>query len=362
MTIRDIARFRLLNQQLAAPIFSTPQQVVSWMIAQQAQEYTMAKWAIGLRAKNLTDSIVEKAFNEGAILRTHLMRPTWHFVAPADIRWLLALTAPRVHALSAFYYRRAELDAKLFSKTQSLMIKALEGGRHLTRSALQSEFAKAKIKAEGERLSYIMMQAELEGLVCSGPRQGKQFTYALLEERVAPVKTLSRAEALTEFVRRYFTSRGPATLQDFSYWSGLTLKDAKEGASALPSSFLYEKINGEDYIFLELEWKEKKNNITTFLMPDYDEYGMSYKNRSALMHPEFPPIEDSAVYSHWLVVDGRIAGDWSRTEKNKKIVAETRSSIKISKLKEKEVVKAANRYNAFFNNESPRLVSPPAEI
>jgi hypothetical protein len=362
MTIRDIARIRLLHQQLATTNFTTPQQVVSWMIAQQAQEYSMAKWAIGLRAKNLTDVIVEKAFNEGAILRIHLMRPTWHFVAPADIRWLLALTAPRVHALSAFYYRRAELDAKLFSKTQALITKALEGGKHLTRSALQSEFAKAKIKAEGERLSYIMMQAELEGLICSGPRQGKQFTYALLEERVAPVQKLSRAEALAAFVQRYFTSRGPATLQDFSYWSGLTLKDAKEGASALPSSFLHETINGEEYIFLEPDWKEKNNYITTFLMPDYDEYGMSYKNRSALSDPNFPPIEGSAVYSHWVVLDGRIAGTWTRTEKNKKIFVEANALIKLSKLKEKEVVTATKRCAAFFNNESPRSVSPPTEI
>ena len=362
MTIRDIARFRLLNQRLSASNFTTPQQVISWMIAQQAQEYAMAKWAIGLRANNLTDAIVEKAFNDGEILRTHLMRPTWHFVAPADIRWLLALTAPRIHALSAFYYRRAELDAKLFSKTNALIAKALEGGKHLTRSALQSEFAKAKIKAEGERLSYIMMQAELEGLICSGPRQGKQFTYALLEERVAPVKKLSRAEALAVFVQRYFTSRGPATLQDFSYWSGLTLKDAKEGASALPSSFLHETINGDEYIFLEAEWKEKNNYITTFLMPDYDEYGMSYKNRSALADPDLPVIKGSTVYSHWLVINGRIAGTWNRTEKNKKIAAETIASIKLSKSKAQEVAKAAKRYAAFFNNESHRLLSIPTEI
>jgi len=352
MTTRDIVRFRLLHQQLAASNFNTPQQVVSWMIAQQAQEYSMSKWAIGLRAKNITDAIVEKAFNEGAILRTHLMRPTWHFVAPSDIRWLLALTAPRIHALSVFYYRRADLDAKLFSKTQALILKALEGGKHLTRSAIQSEFAKAKIKAEGERLSYIMMQAELEGLICSGPRHGKQFTYALLEERVTPVKKLLRAEALVAFVQRYFTSRGPATLQDFSYWSGLPLKDAKEGASALPSSFLHETINGEEYIFLEPDWKEKNNYITTFLMPDYDEYGMSYKNRSALSEPDLPLIKGSTVYSHWLVINGRIAGTWNRIERNKKIDVETKSSIKLSKLKELEVTKAAKRYAAFFNNES----------
>jgi len=354
VTLSDIAQYRLHQQQIAESCFTTPQQVVSWMIAMQAQEFAMAKWAIGLRAVGLTDAMVEKSFNEGEILRTHLMRPTWHFVSPEDIRWLLALTAPRVHALNAFYYRRAGLDTKLFKRTGKLMVKALEGGKHLTRTALQAVFEASNIKAQGETLGCIMMHAELEGLICSGPRQGKQFTYALLEERVPAAKKLTRKEALVAFVQRYFQSRGPASLQDFSYWSGLTLKDAKEGASALPASFSHATIKGVDFIFQDKDFEKQNNLNATFLMPDYDEYGMGYKDRNALLNPK-QPVTGSTAYSHWLVIDGMISGTWTRAEKNKKIIAETHPSGKISKQKQQMIVSAAKRYNAFMNNEHDKF-------
>ena len=127
MTNAEIIRYRLFNQQIAETKFTKPKQIVEWMVAMQAQEYAMAKWAIGLRLPGSTDEMVEKAFTNGELLRTHLMRPTWHFVTPEDIRWLLKLTAPRVDAFNAFTYRQQELDNKIFKRSNDSIAKALEG-------------------------------------------------------------------------------------------------------------------------------------------------------------------------------------------------------------------------------------------
>lgn len=221
MNSLDIAHHRLHNQKLLQTTFTKPSQVVAYLGAVQAQDYAGAKWALAQRVKSIiTDAEIDQTFADGAILRTHLMRPTWHFVAPADIRWMLMLTAPRVHAVSAFMYRQLELDKTIIKKSYAVLEKTLRGNKQLTRTELGAAFKKAGIIAEGMRLGYFMMSAELDGIICSGARKGKQFTYTLLEERVPPAKALKREEALVELVRRYFASRGPATLHDFIWWSG----------------------------------------------------------------------------------------------------------------------------------------------
>jgi hypothetical protein len=184
--------------------------VVSYLGAVQAQDYAGAKWALGQRIQNATDAAIDQSFNAGEILRTHLMRPTWHFVTPADIRWMLMLTAPRVHAANAFMYRNLELDEVALKKSNATLEKGLQGGKQLTRSELASVFREAGIIADGLRMGYFLMYAELVGLLCSGPRRGKQFTYALLEERAPKVKPLGHDEALAELVSRYFR---PAVLR-----------------------------------------------------------------------------------------------------------------------------------------------------
>ena len=171
--------------------------MVAGLGAVQAQDYPAALWALGLRADGATEAVVEQALTAGTILRTHVMRPTWHFVSPADIRWLLALTAPRVKALLAYYDRKLEVDAALLAHSRTVLTQALQGGRHLTRTELGTRLEQAGI-AGGDlpRLGHLMMHAELDGLLCSGARRGKQFTYALLEERVPPAPPFTREEAL----------------------------------------------------------------------------------------------------------------------------------------------------------------------
>jgi hypothetical protein len=351
MTTADIIRNRLINQQLAFPLFEQPHQVVQSLGAMQAQEFAMAKWAIGLRLTGFNDTMIDKAFNEGTILRTHLLRPTWHFVAPEDIRWILALTAPRIHALNAYYYRQSELDAAVLKKTNALLIKMLEGGRQLTRTALQAGLEQKKIKAAGLRLGLIMMKAELDGIICSGSRQGKQFTYALLDERVPPVKKMHRDEALAMLCLRYFSTRGPATLQDFTVWSGLSMKDAREGAATLPSSFIREIFQEKEYIFKPTALKANNKGQSTFLMPDYDEYGMGYKDRSAIFIPKTNWI-DKPRSDHMIVINGKVAGSWQRTIKKNKVTVEATPFIPLSTSKRNELSRAIKKYETFFSTKS----------
>ncbi len=339
MKPEDILRQRLHNQQIAGTSFTRPEELVSWMVAMQAQEYQQAKWAIGLRVPGLTDTDIEKAFNDGAILRTHIMRPTWHFVCPGDIRWLQQLTAHRVHQLNGTYYRREELDAKVFRKSRSLIIKALEGGRHLTRAALKTVLEKGKITCNPFRLGLIMLHEELDGILCSGPRAGKQFTYALLEERVAPVKPISGGEALAGLTERYFATRGPATLQDFSWWSGLSIAEAKAGVDTLPGSFIREKSGKLEYIFQPVTTRPKASG--TFLMPVYDEYGISYKDREIL----FDKDAGQSVFTNVLVVNGKEGGSWQKNPRNEPEVTPFPS---LPKARLQEINNAVKRYRLFM--------------
>ncbi len=217
MNQNDIAHARLANQRLTGSEFTTAAEVVAWLVAVQAQEYTGAKAALGWRAGGLDDTAVERAFAAGEILRTHVLRPTWHFVTPADIRWLLKLTGPRVHQVNGGMYRRLELDEATLRRCAGVITGALQGGRALTRDQLRDALAAAGIATSGgpdrngQRLAYIVMWAELEGLIASGPRLGKQFSYMLLDERAPAGGAFDRDAALAELARRYVRSHGPAT-------------------------------------------------------------------------------------------------------------------------------------------------------
>ena len=348
MTASEIAKQRLVNQQISTTTFKKPDEIVAWLGAMQAQEYTSSKWAIGLRLHNIHEADIDQAFNDGAILRTHLLRPTWHFVTPADIRWMLALTAPRIKAANAFMNRKLELDNTVLKRSNDTLAKSLEGGKQLTRTELKTKLEKKKIIADGLRLGYIMAQAELDGIICSGPKQGKQFTHALLEERVPPVKHLNKDEALAELSKRYFSSRGPATLKDFSTWSGLSSVDVKAGLSMVKSHFIQEKFNNEDYYFLpSVSINNEVQN--TYLLPIYDEYIMGYKNRSAILdfnNKIKPPPK--FLFDHTIIIAGQIVGTWRRTIHNKSIDLEFNLFKPLSKTQHKKFEFAVDQFSSFM--------------
>jgi hypothetical protein len=229
--IRGIATARLRNQRIEGrPAGGGPAAVVAALGAVQSQEFDAAKWALGLRmGTRATDAAIARAFDEGRILRTHVLRPTWHFVARDDIRWMLALTAPHVRRSVATYHPRLELDRPLLTRAIRIIERALGDAGPLTRQELRGRLAKAGIRLESIRLAFVMIEAELEAVVCSGPRSGRQFTYALLAGRAPTARSLPRDEALSTLVRRYFASHGPATIRDFVWWSGLSTADTRRG-------------------------------------------------------------------------------------------------------------------------------------
>ena len=347
----DIAFYRLHNQCLLENKLTTPEAVVSWLGAVQAQDYAGAKWALGQRIRDATDTALEQAFNEGRILRTHLLRPTWHFVTPDDIRWMLELTAPRVRAKLKYMDRQLELDNVIIKRSNAAMTKALKGGKHLTRAELGSALRKSGINTDGLRLGQLTGHAELDGVVCSGPRRGKQFTYAVLEERVAPVKPLTREEALAELVKRYFLTRGPATLQDFTWWSGLTMADARNGIEMVNSQFVSEVINNQRYWFRETKLPARKKSPSAYLLPNYDEYFIGFKDRSAIgevAQRAGIKKDDPAFIAHIIILDGQIVGGWRRTLKKDEVLMEASLITELTIPEKQAIADAAERFGKFL--------------
>lgn len=350
MLSSKVIRLRIVNQQLVKPRFTTARDLIAWMGAIQAQEYAMARWAIGLRVPGLTDSAIETAFNQGEILRTHVLRPTWHFVAPEDIRWMLALAAPQVNSVSAYMHRQVGLDEAVFKRSNAILAKSLKGGRHLTRTGLQKQLRRGKIIADGPRLSYLIMRAEIEGIVCSGPRQGKQFTDALLEERVKPAATISRDQALARLAEKYFRSRGPATVHDFAYWYGLNLRDSRDGAASLPGEFKSEELAGKKYLLAPASSRSPGVD-PTFLMPEYDEYGMSYKDVGtmwALRPPVRNDTAESRARHHCLIIEGEFSGWWQRDPKKGHALIDPKFLVSLTGSRRAAVEQAVEKYNAFI--------------
>ena len=217
LALADLRRLRLAHQLLVGSTLTDPTAVVSTLVAMQAQEYAMARWAIGLRlAGGGSDDEVEAACDDGRILRLHALRPTWHFVAAQDIRLVLQVTAKRVHQANAFMYRSLDLDTHRLDRFAGFVGDLLAGGNHMTRNEIRATLPAGWAQEKGFQMAYLMMYAELEGVVVSGPRRGNQLTYALLDERAAPTTTRSDDEALAEFVVRYLRTRGPATIPDLT--------------------------------------------------------------------------------------------------------------------------------------------------
>lgn len=305
----EVVRRRLHAQRLATGQFATPADAVAWLGAIQAQEYAEAKWSIGQRVHGSTDADVEDGFARGDILRTHLLRPTWHFVARSDIGWMLELTAPRVHAANRYMYRKLELDEQLFERTDRVLYEALASGVPLTRPELAEVLATAGIEADGHRLGYTVMHAELEALICSGPRRGRQHTYALLDTRAPEAEEMCREQALAELTRRFFRSRGPATVKDFTTWSSLTVADAKAGLERVGAELECEVDRQGRAWYAAPAPGGALPGTGAFLVPTYDELVIGYKDLKVVL-AQAPPREGLLVRP--IVIDGLTVGSWKR--------------------------------------------------
>jgi hypothetical protein len=350
MTVSDIAQQRLQNQHLAALAFKNPVEIVQYMGAIQAQDYAGAAWAVGQRLQGATQSVIDKALAEGEIIRTHVMRPTWHFVTPKDIRWMLALTAPRIQAIAAFRHRQLKLDKDIFAQCEKILSKKLAADRQLTRNEITDVLQKDGIATDEQRFVHIMMQMELIGLVCSGGKQGKQFTYALLDERVPQTKAFDRDESLAALAERYFTSHGPATLHDYVWWSGLTVTDAKAGLEMVRSKLNSEMVDGNTYWFAASVQPVQSKKSAALLLPNYDEYIVSYKDRSASIASSDIDKTDprGTIFNNTLLINGRVAGIWKRSFGKNKVNINIIPFAPLNKTNHAAIAAAAKRYAAFL--------------
>jgi hypothetical protein len=328
---------------------------VGWFTAVQSQDYAGAKWALGQRSREATDAGIDRLFDGGAILRTHVMRPTWHFVLPEDVRWLVGLTGPRIRLGLAGRYRELELDETTVTRATALFAAALAGGRQLTRAELGDVLAAARISPEGQRLPHLIMRAELDGLVVSGPRRGKRFTYALLEERAPKTRGIERAEAVCELTRRYFQSHGPAQLVDFAWWSGLTMADVRTGIALAGDSLERQEIEGREYWFDAQADGVHDATGAAHLLPNFDEYTVGYRDRAAAIHADHPfePALHSfgSVLSNVVIVGGGVRGAWRRRPARGKLVVEIRTPRPLKRAEAFAVQEAGRRMGRFLEQE-----------
>lgn len=348
----DIINARLCNQRLTGAPLATPADVVSWLGAVQAQEYDQAKWALAMRSRRTSAAAIDRALADGTILRTHVLRPTWHFVTPPDIRWMLALTGPRVSKAMASYRRRLGLDATVFRKSERAIARALQGGVQLTRQELKVALQKGGVNTDGvHRLAFLTIQAEIDAVICSGGRRGNQFTYALLDERVPSSRSLSREDALAELTRRYFTGHGPAQVHDFAWWSGLTVGDARTGLEMVAGELTTEVVDGQTYWF-----GKTVRSLTTprraYLLGLYDEYLIAYKDRSvALDRSQWTRITAGDAFLAPVILDGRVIAGWKKVARGEKTVLRVKPIAPPRRTDSSAVVEAVDRYASFSGQD-----------
>ncbi len=318
----NIARNRLFSQRISGGGFTRAEDVVKWMGAMQAQDYGQALWAIGVRMQAGTIQDVLQAIAAGKILRTWPMRGTMHFVPAEDARWMLQLSAARMVAGDARRLKQLELDEAIIEHCKQLFTDALSGGKRLSRPAMMALLEQAGIATTGGRGYYILWHAAQSGLICVGPMEGKQQTFALLDEWAPGARMLSREEALAELAGRYFASRGPATVQDFAWWSGLPMSDAKTGLEAAKVKLTSEIIDGKEYWLSSSSPALVDEATGTVLLPGFDEYLLGYKDRSAVLAAEHAAKVipgGNGVFQPIIVVGGQVVGAWKRTIKKTKV-------------------------------------------
>jgi hypothetical protein len=333
-----IANIRLFCQQIYNQQFINIVELVEWMGAIQAQDFLMAKWGIGLRTKNTTEQIIEEVYNKGEIIRTHIMRPTWHIVSAYDLTWMMNLTSQRILNSAKGRLTELELTDEVLIKCTKIIEKSLLIETNLTRSDIAEKLNIHKIITNENRLSHILFYLELKSVICSGPIVNNKLTYALFQQRVQYIKNLTYDEALAKLAGRFFKSHGPATINDFIWWSGLTSREAKIAIELIKSNFIAETLGSEKYWFSEPLRINLKNTVS--LLPAYDEFLISYKNRSASIseHLVKHAISSNGIFRPIIIINGQVAGAWKRSIKKNNVEIKLKFFTSINK-SNKELIK-----------------------
>ena len=305
---------RLLNQQLASPQFKDPVEVVSWFGAMQAQDPRAMRWAVAMRTRRPSFKAFERAFNDGKIIRAHLLRCTWQMVSAEDYHWMRELIYRK--SLSVMNGWTSALGFKISEKeketTLSLIGNLLRERHVATEDDINAALLAGGIPKEHLFYSHHIRMAELEGLVCSGPI-GPKSTYMLVSERIGENGNIGREEALGRLATKYFQSHGPATLEDFVWWSGLNIGDCRKGVDVCGNAISAVRHQGRTF-FIHSDGRTRGfRSGNLLLLPAYDEYLIGYKSRDVVLHPDHAhhAHDKKGIFRHVVAFDGEIVGNWS---------------------------------------------------
>ncbi|MBC7919852.1 MAG: AlkZ family DNA glycosylase [Ferruginibacter sp.] len=351
MTNREIAHYRLLNQRIAGGQFSRPAEVVQWMGAMQAQDYQQVLWAIGLRTNVTRRTDIEQAIAERKIVLTWPMRGTLHFVPAENAKWMLKFLAPRQLAADKLRLKQLELDAKILERCRQLFHHALQGGKRLSRTAMMQLLEAAQINPKGQRGYHILWYVAQEGLVCHGPMQGKEQTFVLLDEWIPDARQLSREDALAELAQCYFASRGPASINDFAGWAGLTLADARAGLESARASLVSKQGTKEYWLTQCAADHQMPDALGVYLLPGFDEYLLGYKDRRDVLageHARKIVPGGNGVFLPTIVIDGQVVGTWKRAFR-KNTVEVTLTPFMPLGISKTEIAVAVKRFGDFID-------------
>jgi hypothetical protein len=351
MKEQSIPYRRLFNLQITGGQLDRPEQVVKQLGALQAQDYHQVLWAIGLRTQFSTAMDIEQTIADRKIILTWPMRGTIHFVPPEDVRWMLKLSASRTLAQDNRRLEQLELNQEIIERGKQIIYDALHGNKRISRPLLMQLLEEAGISTKNQRGYHLLWYIAQTGLICMGPREGKQQTFVLLDEWVPGTKELSIEEALALLAERYFTGHGPATVHDFAWWAGITLLDARRGVEAARSRLVSEKAKGQEYWWAEhFQSRSNDNEPTVYLLPGFDEYLLGYKDRSAVLRAEYTRKivpGNNGVFMPTIIIDGQVAGTWNRTIKNKGINIEFNLFMPLED-REESIIETAGRYCGFI--------------
>jgi hypothetical protein len=346
-----IARARMRAQRLWGSPYDDPNAALRWLLAAQAQEFLYAKWSLAQRTRRQSASSVARAFDDGLVLRTHVLRPTWHFVAREDLRWLMRLSGPRVVAWTARRCAELGLDAKMLARSNVVIARAV-AGEPRTRRELVPVLAEARLAPDAHRVVYMLMRAELDSIICSGPMKGLQQTYAAFDERVPAHDAIARDEALARLAERFFASRGPATVRDLGWWSGLPMAEARRGLEAARASLESFASDGRVYWLAAREAQDSRAlGPRVDLVQSYDETIISYSESRDVLQTEsvsFPVPRALEGFAHVILCDGRLLGHWRFARTGKNVDVQTRVEVRIKPSSREALAKAVEAVRTYL--------------
>ena len=345
----NIPLIRLLNQQILSPMFSTPEGVVNWMGAIQAQDLTAATWAVALRTPEPSRAAVEAALMSGSIVRVHVNRPTWHFVTQADLLWMMDISRASIERSFMTYIKNTGIGLKesFYDKALDIIKSALSDGKSLTKLELMPYFDESNIPHTKYHIEAYLWRAETRFVVSGGLMRDGQVTYMLLDERLPRRSGVSKEKALLMYATKYFRSHSPATLQDFVWWSGLGVREARTAIQLMGRKLETAVINNHTYYIHTMCRTSEQSSSSVALLPAYDEYLLGYRDRSDVLEPDYRScvLNNRGVFTRVIHQDGQLVGNWDYT-KTKVKVSYFKSNFTPNEYATKKAIMRFLNYNA----------------